>query len=61
MNSIIDYQGHYFSKDRAEELAAILNEDFQDDWKYVVKHPPDGVGFSLVEIFDLEGNFVGRL
>jgi hypothetical protein len=43
----------------AEDTAAGLQAG-DADWKYVAKHDPKGTGHSFVEIYDEEGEFVGR-
>ena len=42
---------------KAESVAAELRE-CDEDWSYVVKHCPKGTGFSFVEIYDEDGEFV---
>jgi len=55
-----------FEPEKAEWLAAELNEgdreaDEEDAWAYVVKHDPAGQGYSFIEIYDEDGQFVGKL
>ena len=45
----------------AEEMAANLNADPEDDWTYQVKHDPAGTGGSLVGIYEFDGAFIGYL
>ena len=47
----------FFTVEQANELAKKLNED--DDWTYVPVHPEQG--YSVVEIYDEDGEFVSRL
>ena len=50
-----------FSEEKAEEAARLLNADDEDDWTYVPRHDPKGSCRSLVEIYDQDGELVGRL
>jgi hypothetical protein len=43
----------------AEQIALELQEE-DPDWSYRVQHDPKGTGLSFIEIFDEEGEFVGR-
>ena len=45
----------------AEEKAKQLNANPDDDWKYTVKHDPKGTGYSLIEVYDEEDQFVTYL
>jgi len=45
----------------AEEMAANLNADPEDDWNYQVKHDPAATGGSLIGIYESNGAFVGNL
>jgi len=42
----------------AEKMAAELNEYEEDGWTYKVKHPPTSTGWSLIEIYDEDGEYV---
>jgi len=48
-----------FKPDEAEKKAKEL-QDGDPDWKYIVKRPPDGKGFSFIEVYDEDGEFVER-
>jgi len=48
----------FFSREKANETAAMLNADEYDDWTYVAKHDPKGTGYSFIEIYDEDGEFV---
>lgn len=50
-----------FQPEEAEKQAEILNSDPDDDWEYRVKHDPKGTGYSLIEIYDEDGEFVGHV
>lgn len=43
--------------DKAEATANELNAT--DDWTYKVRHDPTGKGWSFIEIYDEDGEFVG--
>ena len=45
--------------EKAERLAAELRAG-DEDWSYVVKHCPKGTGFSFIEIYDEDGEFVSK-
>ena len=47
------------SPDEAAKVAAELNAT--DDWTYVVNHDPTGKGYSFIEIYDEDGEFVSKL
>jgi len=32
-----------------------------DDWVYVAKHDPKGTGWSFIEVYDEDGEFVAFL
>lgn len=49
-----------FNPAKAEIIANDMNQG-DPDWKYVVNHDPRGTGYSFIEIFDEEGEFVSRL
>jgi len=48
-----------FNPKDAEEKALELNES--DDWTYKVVHCPKGTGYSYIEIYDEEGEFISKL
>jgi hypothetical protein len=45
--------------EHAEQIASELQEE-DPDWSYRVQHDPKGTGLSFIEIFDEDGEFVGR-
>ena len=47
-------------KQKAEELAATLNESDESGWTYSPVHPPDGIGLSYVEVRDEDGELIGK-
>ena len=55
----LDTTHQTFIPGKAEAIAKELNET--DDWSYVVKHDPKGTGFSFIEIYDEDGEFVSRM
>jgi len=52
-----------FYKVPADADAAAANAEANDDcgWKYVAVHDPKGTGYSFVNIFDEDGEFVGKM
>lgn len=51
----------FFTPAKAEATAAEMNRIEDDGWAYKAKHDPKGTGYSLVEIYDEDGEFVGKL
>ena len=49
----------FFTPEKAEEIAAELNAT--DDWDYKVKHHPTGTGYSFIEVYDEDGEFISGL
>ena len=53
-------QGHkLYHPEEAEQVAKLMNE--VDDWDYRVVHDPKGTGYSFIEIYDEDGQFVTRM
>ncbi len=48
-----------FEPEKAEAVADDLREN-DPDWTYVVKHDPKGTGKSFIEIYDEDGEYIGR-
>lgn len=46
-----------FAPAKAEEVAAALHEG-DEDWDYRVVHDPKGTGYSYIDIYDEDGEFV---
>lgn len=57
--SIINTPTTLMTPEKARKIAEELNGS--DDWSYRVVDCPKGKGFSFVEIFDEDGEFVGKL
>jgi hypothetical protein len=58
---MFDPTGHsFFSPEQAETVAAELNAS-TDDWLFKVKHDPAGTGYSFIEIYDEDGEFISGL
>lgn len=45
-------------KDAEIQADALRSQD--EDWTYVVKHDPTGKGYSFIEIYDEDGEFVEK-
>jgi hypothetical protein len=58
---VLDHQGNLFQPAKADELAAKMNADKDDDWTYEVVHCPKGTGLSFIKIFDEENEFIGKV
>lgn len=57
---MFDPTGHtFFTPEKAEAVAAELNAT--DDWTYLAKHDPAGTGYSFVEVYDEDGEFISGL
>lgn len=51
--------GKLMAPEKAERFAAELRAG-DEDWSYVVKHCPKGTGFSFIEIYDEDGDFISK-
>ncbi len=61
MNSTItNLPATLFAADKVDAVAAEMQAN-DDDWTYVVKHDPTGRAYSLIEIYDEDGEFVGKV
>ena len=47
-----------FEKEEAQRIVDELNSDPEDDWTYVAVHDPKGTGYSRIEVYDENGEFV---
>jgi len=61
MHKTIDSTPKLYRPAAAEEKVLKLNANTDDDWTYSVKHDPKGTGYSLIEVYDEEGEFVTYL
>lgn len=61
MMKLIDTTAKLYNPADAEEKAAKMNANADDDWAYIVKHDPKGTGYSLIEVYDEDGEFVTHL
>ena len=50
-----------FSRENAENLAAQLNADQDDDWTYKAEHDPKGTGYSKVAAYDEDGELAAYI
>ncbi len=48
-----------FDPEKAEAVAKELGAS-DPDWDYVVCHDPKGTGYSSIDIYDEDGEFVGK-
>lgn len=55
----IDTTSKLFAPVEAEAYCSVMAAN-DPDWKYVAVHDPKGTGYSFVEIYDEEGEFVGK-
>lgn len=58
MKALLNHVHHTFEPAMAEKVAAQMQSS-DDDWTYVVKHCPEGIGKSIIQIFDEDGELVG--
>ena len=56
----LDMTKKFYTKEKAEAVAAEMNAT-DDDWVYVAKHDPKGTGWSFIEVYDEDGEFVAFL
>tara|TARA_Y100001970_G_scaffold258436_1_gene338332 strand:- start:68 stop:259 length:192 start_codon:yes stop_codon:yes gene_type:complete len=61
MMKMLDSTAKLYSPAAAEAKAAQMNGNADDDWTYAVKHDPKGTGYSLIEVYDEDGEFVALL
>lgn len=59
MRALINTTEKLFTPEKAEQVAAEMNAS--DDWEYRVCHDPKGTGYSFIEIYDEDGEFVSKL
>ena len=59
MKAIINEPTNLYKPEKAEEVAAVLRAN-DSEWSYLVKHDPKGTGYSFIEIYDEDGEFVGK-
>ncbi len=50
-----------FDPKKVDAAAAEMQANEEDGWIYKVKHDPKGKGYSLIQIFDEDGVFVGNV
>jgi len=55
----LDTTATLYTPEKAEAVAAELNAT--DDWSYRPVHDPKGTGWSYIEIYDEDGEFVAKL
>lgn len=55
----LNHTSKLFNPKNAEiQAKALRSED--EDWTYIVKHDPTGKGYSFIEIYDEDGEFVEK-
>ena len=59
--TILNQAYQLMTVDKANETAANLNADVDDDFSYVAVHCPNGTGWSFINIMDETGEFIGRI
>lgn len=59
MQAKINTTHKLFNPKDAEDKAVELNAG-DPDWDYRVVHDPKGTGFSFIEVYDEDGEFVHR-
>jgi hypothetical protein len=58
MQALLNHVHNTFDPAIVDKVAAQMQSN-DDDWTYVVKHCPRGIGKSIIQIFDEDGEFVG--
>ena len=61
MQALISHTEKMFKPEEADRIAAELNADPDDDWTYEAVHSPTGTGYSFINIYDEDGEFVGKV
>jgi len=61
MYKMIDSTPKGYEPKKAEQMADELNASLDDEWTYRVKHDPKGTGYSLIEVYDEDSEFVTYL
>lgn len=56
----LDTTSQFFTREQAERVAAEMNAG-DDDWTYRPNHDPRGTGYSFIEVYDENGEFVSKL
>lgn len=59
MMKLLDTTSNLYRPEEAKKIAKEMNES--DDWTYKVVHDPTGKGYSFIEIYDEDGEFVAKL
>ncbi len=60
MDIRVTQETKFFSPEAAEAMAKEMNND-DPDWEYKVVHCPKGTGYSFIEIYDEDGERLGKL
>jgi len=61
MMKLLDQTHNLYTKEQADDTAAMLNDTMDDGWEYTAIHDPAGTGYSFIEVRDEEGKFVGKM
>jgi hypothetical protein len=59
MHATISTPTTYFTRDKVDAAAAELAKS-DPDWEYRVVNDPKGTGYSFIEIYDEDGEFVHK-
>ena len=59
MKLMLDTTETLFNPKKANAVAAELKAN-DPDWDYIVVHDPSGKGYSFINIFDENGEFVSK-
>lgn len=52
------FQKKFYTHEKAESIAKMLNDIDECNWTYIVKPEPNNTGYSFIEIYDEENEFV---
>jgi hypothetical protein len=61
MINLLNNPARLYTPEKAEALAAEMQAGDDSGWTFKAKHSPTGKGWSLIEIFDEDGEFVGNV
>ena len=60
MGALMTHTAKLFSPADVENVAKEMQAE-DEDWTYVVRHDPTGNAYSLIDIFDEDGELVGQV
>ena len=58
--ALLNQPAKLFEPTEAELIAADMQSE-DSEWTYTVRHDPTGRGYSLIDVFDEDGEFVATV